>query len=430
MTKSLIADSRVCDYPAAHSMDTTWFAVDADGYVGSFDSGENGVLPWRAARVEQVFESAKVAPAKEVILYPDDLDSHGAYDCAEFLYRQLLWATPEQVLLNASESDLDRHHSQHKTIEDIRGFYQELAQMDRELYAQQDEEYRKNYPPPEVISHYEEHLMFLSNLELVQPYLESGLARAKPLSDLAPYLAGEKPGWLVRWLSDPAWRSAVAVYFQKIDFTDCLKLHDSGCLYCGNCKEFYSESEIPENRICAYQFAAPEFPSTSPYGKGAYGKAECELPPRAGHPLHVDRLPGWLRVLVEAVRFDTLGFHQTETFDVTEFQPCYDSYYNPFCLAYQPGSKILCCPSIRSETNEQSALIWKRAEEEAARWGYVFHDRDSIASIDARRRVLRHIQHEIDISRREMGAEYTDPREELVRAIENDIAESEKMRGN
>jgi hypothetical protein len=36
------------DYPAAHSMDTTWFAVDRDGRVGMFDSGENGAVPQAA----------------------------------------------------------------------------------------------------------------------------------------------------------------------------------------------------------------------------------------------------------------------------------------------------------------------------------------------------------------------------------------------
>jgi len=33
------------DFPAAHSMDTEWFAIDADGRVGSFWSGENGSVP-------------------------------------------------------------------------------------------------------------------------------------------------------------------------------------------------------------------------------------------------------------------------------------------------------------------------------------------------------------------------------------------------
>jgi hypothetical protein len=35
----------VTDFPAAHSMDTTWFAIDADGCVGIFSSGEGGAVP-------------------------------------------------------------------------------------------------------------------------------------------------------------------------------------------------------------------------------------------------------------------------------------------------------------------------------------------------------------------------------------------------
>jgi hypothetical protein len=33
------------DYPAAHSMDTRWFSVDADGHVALFDSGQDGPVP-------------------------------------------------------------------------------------------------------------------------------------------------------------------------------------------------------------------------------------------------------------------------------------------------------------------------------------------------------------------------------------------------
>ena len=33
------------DYPAAHSMDSTWFAVDADGNIAVFDTGEGGCVP-------------------------------------------------------------------------------------------------------------------------------------------------------------------------------------------------------------------------------------------------------------------------------------------------------------------------------------------------------------------------------------------------
>jgi len=33
------------DYPAAHSMDSIWFAVDLDGNIAFFDTGEDGCLP-------------------------------------------------------------------------------------------------------------------------------------------------------------------------------------------------------------------------------------------------------------------------------------------------------------------------------------------------------------------------------------------------
>jgi hypothetical protein len=33
------------DFPAAHSMDTDWFAIDADGNIGVFQSGEGGAIP-------------------------------------------------------------------------------------------------------------------------------------------------------------------------------------------------------------------------------------------------------------------------------------------------------------------------------------------------------------------------------------------------
>jgi hypothetical protein len=37
------------DFPAAHSMDTAWYAVDRDGHVGIFVTGEEGHMPRGAA---------------------------------------------------------------------------------------------------------------------------------------------------------------------------------------------------------------------------------------------------------------------------------------------------------------------------------------------------------------------------------------------
>lgn len=40
------------DFPAAHSMDTAWYAVDRDGHVGIFVTGSEGALPEAAAAAD------------------------------------------------------------------------------------------------------------------------------------------------------------------------------------------------------------------------------------------------------------------------------------------------------------------------------------------------------------------------------------------
>jgi hypothetical protein len=44
------------DYPAAHSMDTRWFAIDAEGNITIFDSDENGAVPESDIKTRQVIE--------------------------------------------------------------------------------------------------------------------------------------------------------------------------------------------------------------------------------------------------------------------------------------------------------------------------------------------------------------------------------------
>ncbi len=60
------------DYPAAHSMDTMWFAVDADGHVAAFDTGEGGGVP-EIAFVEdygEVLDVLHAMPASEALVDP------------------------------------------------------------------------------------------------------------------------------------------------------------------------------------------------------------------------------------------------------------------------------------------------------------------------------------------------------------------------
>ncbi|MGK7942650.1 MAG: hypothetical protein AB4062_21320 [Crocosphaera sp.] len=42
------------EYPASHSMDTTWFAVDKEGNLGLFDSGEGGAVPKSNYQSQQI----------------------------------------------------------------------------------------------------------------------------------------------------------------------------------------------------------------------------------------------------------------------------------------------------------------------------------------------------------------------------------------
>lgn len=66
------------DYPAAHSMDTIWFAVDRDGHVAVFASGEAGAVPVDAYLGEDGEEMADGAfpdgPATEPIFVRDRVE--------------------------------------------------------------------------------------------------------------------------------------------------------------------------------------------------------------------------------------------------------------------------------------------------------------------------------------------------------------------
>ena len=63
------------DFPAAHSMDTTWFAIDRDGNLAVFDSGEAGAVPEETI-ADQGFpheDEIRALPANGVLMDPDGL---------------------------------------------------------------------------------------------------------------------------------------------------------------------------------------------------------------------------------------------------------------------------------------------------------------------------------------------------------------------
>ncbi|HEX4796704.1 MAG TPA: hypothetical protein VH370_23130 [Humisphaera sp.] len=70
------------DYPAAHSMDTHWFAVDSAGHIGFFETGEPGPVP---------------------------VDAQADEDAHEWL-KHLFFAAPAMLLLNARSKDAVHAH--------------------------------------------------------------------------------------------------------------------------------------------------------------------------------------------------------------------------------------------------------------------------------------------------------------------------------
>src|SRR6185437_8382090 len=60
------------DYPAAHSMDTCFFAIDRDGHVACFDTGEAGAVPVQALSGDSAYSvRQQLAPLPRVAVMHD-----------------------------------------------------------------------------------------------------------------------------------------------------------------------------------------------------------------------------------------------------------------------------------------------------------------------------------------------------------------------
>jgi hypothetical protein len=68
------------DYPAAHSMDTTFFAVDANGHVAVFFSGEDGPVPSASQSEDSLFSVLRQLGGEPE---PDEEDDDFDWDEAE-----------------------------------------------------------------------------------------------------------------------------------------------------------------------------------------------------------------------------------------------------------------------------------------------------------------------------------------------------------
>jgi hypothetical protein len=96
--------SKLPDYPAAHSMDTMWFAVDADGNVAAFETGESGAVPKEAYLGEEWGPVVNAILGREEDADCDDFEAELA-DRGVFVYGQEAdnWTAGSYVLENVPD---------------------------------------------------------------------------------------------------------------------------------------------------------------------------------------------------------------------------------------------------------------------------------------------------------------------------------------
>lgn len=74
------------DYPAAHSMDTSWFAVDEAGRVAIFDSGEDGAVPLHTLSLGGAAEADPEATQVYERLAPQGDEADGDDEAGPFFH--------------------------------------------------------------------------------------------------------------------------------------------------------------------------------------------------------------------------------------------------------------------------------------------------------------------------------------------------------
>ncbi|HEY7326248.1 MAG TPA: hypothetical protein VH592_01315 [Gemmataceae bacterium] len=97
------------DYPAAHSMDTCFFAIDRDGHVACFDTGEAGAVPAVAFSGEEAYELRQQLaelPRVEVLQDPSGCSNPGSAQGTDFHWG--LVGSNHPILLFLASLDLVR----------------------------------------------------------------------------------------------------------------------------------------------------------------------------------------------------------------------------------------------------------------------------------------------------------------------------------
>jgi hypothetical protein len=256
------------DYPAAHSMDTEWYAVDRDGHVALFDSGEAGAMP--------------IGAHTEHETHRDDLAK--------------LVPEPPYHLLDWLGEDNQEHHV---------GLDPPARPVDRDRPGRRPLIFRKHdqfFPDFREEKGLGPTLLFLRSLDLIE-------------AEAGPYPFAHAPA-----------SEGVAVYIPDLSPWLAWKLHEAGhCLGCfrwpGEGNPWDLRDDLPA-RLGLFYYQHD--PKAENWISGRYLRKE---PP--GHPLRIDQLPTEIREAIGKVRFVDLRFSEAESLQPIDFLPC-DSWQSNY----------------------------------------------------------------------------------------------------
>jgi hypothetical protein len=265
------------DYPAAHSMDTTWFALDKDGQIAAFESYEGGAVPNDALSDQ----NADIDPLTAIASHTTKCGMiYALEDRRSPINQDFQHAPPQKPYKRPAPLTA---HSFWQNIASAFNFTSKPAQIPP-AESNPDSEAEKLIAPV---------MMLLPDLQIVAAELANGTCQQ----------VNGLNGKLVLFMDLP-----IDLYRSIHDRGQC-----DGCYYMYDLpaaedplQPIYSQSGLYHYVCCESQMAVP------------YGR--LTIPER---PLEVDELPSELQDRLAKVHFADLSFSKTPYIQPAERMPSY-----------------------------------------------------------------------------------------------------------
>jgi hypothetical protein len=247
----------IVDYPAAHSMDTMWFAVDRDGNVAAFDSAEGGAVPNEALSEHEMDVLEVVA---ELGNESDVIHAHEDH----------------RYPLNTTYLHTQPHKKWRKSESSSPGLWSRLFSGFRKAPpvplepAPADDEFELELPL----------IMLFDKQSDVEPWLKQLDCKVVESTE------------------------GCAVLFQEMPLEVHKIIHDQDlCRGCVNIYMFEDEESHHDNpsALGLYFYSCCEAQAAYPYGRVSLPK----------QPLRLDQLPSELQKKLVQVRFNDISFAET-----------------------------------------------------------------------------------------------------------------------